>query len=65
MFKMRVTMPQVKNSEGVEPTNSDGTIEQPSELEVLFTFVEGRDWSTVTDAEVAIAAQEAKEWLGL
>jgi hypothetical protein len=58
-------MAQVKNSEGLEPTNSDSAIEQPSELESLFTSVPIEvDWSKATDVEVAIACQDAKEWLG-
>lgn len=58
-------MPQVKKLDGLEPTNSEVTIEQPSELGELFSFVESKDWSTATDAEVAIAAQDAKDWIGL
>jgi hypothetical protein len=54
-----------KKLDSVAVEHSNAAIEQPSELAQLFNWAPSKDWSTATDEEVAIAAAEAKDWLGI
>lgn len=56
---------ELENLERVNTENSNDDDESLSELQELFCYVPQKDWSNATNEEVAIAAKEAKEWLGM